>query len=171
MTARLHWRIAPGLAGTLLICGAACAQQDGATADSAQPESELVLPAAPAKADLLPFYVSATTTLKFAVDGKSLTVTEDGIVRYTLVITSPAGATNVSHEGIRCSTSEKKLYATGRPDGSWSPARRDVWSPITDVGANRQHAALAKDYFCEGEGVAGKASAIVDRLRRQKTLK
>jgi len=92
-------------------------------------------------------------------------------VRFTLVITSKTGASNISYEGIRCATEEKKLYATGKPDGSWSPSRRDIWSPISDVGANRQHAALMKDYFCEGNTIAGKAEAIIERIRRQKLLK
>ena len=130
-----------------------------------------MLPAAPQKANLLPFYVSPTATLDFAVDGKSLSVTEEGIVRFTLVVTSAAGASNISHEGIRCSTFERKRYATGQQDGSWTPARRDVWEPIRDMGANRQHAALAKDYFCDGEAVSGKAATIVDRLSKKKTLR
>ena len=166
-----QWYTTLAFACALPLCSDAIAQQDDTAADSAKPESELILPAAPHKANLLPFYVSPTATLDFAIDGKSLSVTEDGIVRFTLVITSAAGATNISHEGIRCSTYEKKRYATGQQDGSWSPARRDVWEPIRDMGANRQHAALAKDYFCDGEGVSGKAAAIVDRLRRKKTLR
>ena len=38
-------------------------------------------------------------------------------------------------------------------------------------GGNRQHAALALEYFCEGGRVAGKAETIVERLRRKKTLR
>lgn len=155
----------------LLVCAEAFAQQDDIKQDAPAAESEVTLPAAPQKNHLLPFYVSATTTMDFAIDAKSLSVSSDGIVRYTLVITSPAGARNVSYEGIRCSSAEKKLYATGRPDGSWSPSRRDVWSPISSVGANRHHAALVKDYFCEGDTVAGKAETIIERIRKQKPLK
>lgn len=161
---------ASGLAG-LLLCSAVLAQQDEPSRDTPAAESEVTLPAAPQKSSLLPFYVSPTATMDFAIDAKSLSVTSEGIVRYTLVVTSKAGANNVSYEGIRCSSAEKKLYATGKPDGSWSPSRRDVWSPIWDVGANRQHAALVKDYFCEGATVAGKAETIIERIRRQKPLK
>ena len=159
-----------GLAG-LFLCNTVLAQQDEPGRDTPAVESEVTLPAAPQKSSLLPFYVSATATMDFAIDAKSLSVTPEGIVRYTLVITSKAGASNISYEGIRCSSAEKKLYATGKADGGWSPSRRDVWSPIWDVGANRQHAALVKDYFCEGASVAGKAEAIIERLRRQKPLK
>ena len=159
-----------GLICASQLCGPAQAQPDDSTADE-KPESELVLPAAPVKANLLPFHVSPTATLNFAIDAKSLSVTEDGIVRFTLVVTSTSGATNISHEGIRCSSFEKKLYATGHADGSWVRSKRDVWSPIRDAGSNRQHAALAKDYFCDASTVSGKADTIVDRIRRQKTLR
>jgi hypothetical protein len=88
-----------------------------------------------------------------------------------LVVTSQSGASNISYEGIRCSTGEKKLYAIGQTNGSWSVARKDVWDTIIDRGINRQHAALAKDYFCETGMVAGKAEIIVDRLRKKKALR
>lgn len=158
------------LACALPVCVAAHAQQDDA-ARAAPVESEFTLPAPPQKSSLLPFYVSPTTTLDFAIDAKSLSVSNDGIVRYTLVITSKAGASNISYEGIRCASAEKKLYATGKSDGSWSASRRDAWMPIVDVGSNRQHAALTKDYFCDGSSVAGKSEAIIERIRRQKPLR
>jgi hypothetical protein len=130
-----------------------------------------VLPAPAQKSNLLSFYVSPTTTLDFAVDAKSVSVTEEGIVRFVLVITSQSGASNISYEGIRCSTGERKLYAVGLTNGSWTAARRDVWETIIDRGINRQHAALAKDYFCETGMVAGKAEVIVDRIRKKKALR
>lgn len=151
-------------------CGV-LALTDDADNKEIKPESPVVLPAAAQKNNLLPFYVSPTTTMNFAVDAKSVSVTDEGIVRFVLVITSPSGATNISYEGIRCSTGEKKLYASGQLNGDWSLARRDVWETIIDRGPNRYHAALAKDYFCEIEMVAGKAEVIVDRLRKKKTLR
>jgi hypothetical protein len=109
--------------------------------------------------------------MDFAVDAKSLSVTDEGIVRFTIVISNTSGASNISYEGIRCSTGEKKIYATSQMNGSWSLSRRDIWEPIIDRGANRQHAALAKDYFCNSGFVDGKAEVIVDRLRKKKTLR
>jgi hypothetical protein len=133
-------------------------------------ESAVTLPAAPAKDKLLRYYVSPTTTMDFAVDAQSVSISDRVIVRFTSVITSPSGAANVSHEGIRCDTLEKKLYATGRADGRWTPAANDAWRAIGNVGANRYHAVLARDYFCDGVTAAGKAEALVERLRRQKPL-
>ena len=150
---------------------AVCAQENPAAADKAEDATPLVLPAAPAKENLLPFYVSPSTTMDFAIDAPSVSVTPDGVVRFTLVITSAEGARNISHEGLRCATAERKLYATGMADGSWSASRNEAWSQIRDVGANRQYAALFKDYFCDLGSVAGSAATIVKRIRQKKPLR
>lgn len=150
---------------------ASSANTDDADNDALKAESPVVLPVPAQKNNLLSFYVSPTTTLEFAIDAKSVSVTEEGIVRFVLIVTSQSGASNISYEGIRCSTGERKLYAVGQTNGSWTTARRDVWETIIDRGINRQHAALAKDYFCETGMVAGKAEVIVDRLRKKKTLR
>ncbi len=170
MMQRQHRLNTLGLACLMAVCNMVSAQQDDATRDASVSESEFTLPAPPQKSNLLPFYVSATTTLDFAIDSKSVSVSSDGIVRYTMVVTSKSGANNVSFEGMRCATGEKKLYATGRPDGGWSPSRRDAWVQVIELSTNRQHAALMKDYFCDGNSVLGKAEVIVERLRRQKPL-
>lgn len=133
-------------------------------------EISVQLPAAPTQQNLLPFFVSATATQSFAIDAKSVTVGPDGVIRYTLVATSQAGAKNISYEGIRCATYERKLYAFGQPDGSWSRSRRDQWERINTNAANRHHAALFKDYFCNEKSVAGDADDIVRRIRYGKTL-
>lgn len=106
------------------------------------------LPPAPKASALLPFFVSATTDNRFFVDGDSISVGSDGVVRYTLVVLSPGGARNVSYEGIRCESGERRLYAFGRNDGSWSKARGNAWTRIKDSSLNRQHAALYNEYFC-----------------------
>lgn len=140
--------------------------------DETKPWQEIAiqLPAPPVTANLLPFEVSATATQSFAIDSRSLTVGSDGVIRYTLVATSAAGAKNVSYEGIRCASFEKKLYAFGHANGSWSRSRNDQWQRIASNAANRQHAILAKDYFCAGLTVAGNAQQMLERIRQQQPI-
>lgn len=140
--------------------------------DEQKPWEEIAvqLPPAPVADNLLPFYVSPTATQQFAVDAKSLTVDTDDVVRYTLVTKSPEGATNISYEGIRCLTGEKKLYAFGRPDGSWSRSRRNEWMPVTGRMVSAHHAILAREYFCQEGTVAGSARDILQRLRYQRPI-
>lgn len=168
-------------AAVLLVCSATLAMTTAAQAqgrlddefdDEKTPWQEIAVqfPAVPADADLLPFDVSATATQRFAIDAKSLTIGADGVIRYTLVTQSAAGARNVSYEAIRCTSLEYKIYALGHPDGTWSRARRDQWQPIVNNAMNRQQAALAQDYFCVANNPASNVAEMLRRLRRQETL-
>lgn len=145
-------------------------EEDFDDKDKPWQEIAIQLPPAPRQENLLPFDVSTTTVYSFAIDAKSLTVGTDGVIRYTLIATSDAGVKNVSYEGIRCESYERKLYAFGQPDGTWSRSRRDQWERISTYAANRQHAALAKDFFCLEKTVAGKAEEMIERIRYNRTL-
>lgn len=145
-------------------------EEDFDDANKQWQEIAVQLPAAPKMENLLEFEVSNTTTQTFAVDAKSISVGEDGVVRYILVSRSPSGAKNISYEGIRCATWERKLYAFGQKDGSWTRSRRDQWERFTGTVANRQHAALARDYFCQSGRVEGTVDQITRRLRDRQRL-
>lgn len=134
-------------------------------------EIKTEIPPAPQAANLVSFYVSPTATMNFFIDVNSISVGADGVVRYTLVSKSQAGAENVSYEGIRCQTYESKLYAFGQKDGNWSRARLNDWKQISEAAGNRQHAALAKDFLCQDGMVAGKADDIRSRLRTNHPIK
>lgn len=145
-------------------------EEDFDDANKQWQEIAVQLPAAPKMENLLEFEVSNTTTQTFAVDAKSISVGEDGVVRYILVSRSPSGAKNVSYEGIRCETWERKLYAFGHKDGSWTRSRRDQWERFTGTVANRQHATLARDYFCQSGRIEGTVDQITRRLRDRQRL-
>ncbi len=125
-------------------------------------ESPLKYPAAPNEAGLVSFFVSAGSPHRFMVDADSVSVEKEGVVRYTLVIQASGGARNVSYEGMRCATAERRTYAFGKADGSWSPTRTSGWSKIREAEVNRQHAALYQEYFCPG----GVIVRSVDEVRR-----
>lgn len=129
-------------------------------------ESEIQLPAAPRSETLLPFYVSASTENRFFIDASSLTVGADGVLRFVLVVLGGEGARNVTFEGMRCEAKERRLYASGRADGSWSKSRNNDWMRIRDAVANRHYATLYLDYFCPGGVIVRDAQEAVDALRR-----
>lgn len=129
-------------------------------------EQKAQLPPAPSPQNLRRIDVSGSTAFEFLIDLASVSLGKDGVVRYTLVARSSSGATNVSFEGIKCSGRERKLYAFGRPDGSWSQARNAQWGPITGNQANRQHAALADDYFCPGRLIVRTSEEAIEALKR-----
>ncbi len=129
-------------------------------------EMQAQLPPYPRDGTLLPLNVSAVTTHRFFVDANSVSTGKDGVVRYTLVIKTSGGATNVSFEGIRCETREQKYYAIGRADGSWVRARNPQWRRIEFQQVNAHHITLYGEYACEGKFVKGSAEQIVSTLRR-----
>jgi hypothetical protein len=145
-------------------------EQDSDDQEASWQEAAIQLPPAPQPENLLPFYVSETATQTFAIDAKSLTIGSDGVIRYTLVARSASGAKNISYEGIRCQSFEKKRYAFGREDGTWSLSRRGQWERIVRNAANRQHATLALDYFCQNLTIADNVEKILGRIRMQQRL-
>lgn len=136
----------------LLLSGAVCAGvglRDDDDPDAPKwEEAALQLPAFPQEANLREFYVSATTAHKYYIDTASLNIGKDGVVRYTLLVRTSGGSTNITHEGMRCASREYKIYATGQREGTWTVARRSEWRPVESKPTNRQHAALSSDYFC-----------------------
>lgn len=124
------------------------------------------LPPYPKDENLLSLYVSAATDNRFFVDAASISTGEDGVVRYTMIVRSPSGADNVSFEGIRCASRERKLYAFGRKEGSWSRARASKWEPIRFQDRNRHHHMLYDDFFCPNGIIVKDAPEAVDLLKR-----
>ena len=142
------------------------AAADEAVEESRPEKKEEQLPPFPQAENLIPFVVSATTENQFMIDGNSLTVSSDGVVRFSLVIVSSAGARNVSYEAINCLTAERRLYALGRSDNTWARARNDQWLKIRDNTLNRQYAALYTEYFCPTASVLRDADEAREALRR-----
>ena len=106
------------------------------------------LPAFPKPENLIEFNVSAVTPHRHYVDAKSISVGSDNVVRYTVVIDTAGGARNVSFEGLRCESGERRLYAYGHADGTWSRARNAGWESIKLRSLLSYQKALFEDHFC-----------------------
>lgn len=128
-------------------------------------ETEVKIPVAPPSKDLKPFYVSAITQLKFALDAPSITFGKDEAIRYIVVITSSSGAQQVTYEGIRCETYEWRLYATMQSDGKWGKSPNSRWQVIKNVSYNSYHTALVRDAFCENSIPRRSAKEIISLLK------
>ncbi|HRH81183.1 MAG TPA: CNP1-like family protein [Thiobacillaceae bacterium] len=119
-------------------------------------EVQAQLPAYPKAGHLIPFEVSSASRHKHFIDSTSLSAGEDGVVRYTVVVKTSGGAENVSFEGLRCTTGERKLYAFGRSDGKgggeWSRNRYARWEPIPARQAASYQRELFFHYFCTVDG-------------------
>jgi hypothetical protein len=147
---------ASAIAVLALLAQSAAAQWSGWDYDHDRPkeefkELELKLPPYPADANLVAFEAGAASAHRFYIDSKALSIGEDGVVRYTLVVRTAGGATNVTYEGIRCDLRQVKIYASGRPDRTWAGARNPQWTRITTQQVNIHHGVLFGDYFCAGK--------------------
>lgn len=136
--------------------------------EKARVEVEPALPEYPKPENLVQFYVGVTASNTFLVDEKTLSVNEDGVVRYVLVIKAPGGASNVSFEGMNCKTKERRLYALGSGDAAWVMARARDW---TGIRPGSHQAILYKEYFCPNGVSIYKSEEGVDALRRGGNLR
>jgi hypothetical protein len=117
-------------------------------------ELQAQLPAAPDRARLLPFEVGPASAHRHFLDPLSISAGADGVVRYTMLIHTAGGAVNVSYEGMRCETAERKIYAFGRPDGAWSRNKYARWETIPARRADSYARELFFHYFCTVDGPA-----------------
>jgi len=128
-------------------------------------EDKVELPGYPKLEKLIRFNAGRTNPFQFFVDGASLSVGPDGVVRFTVVARSET-ATNVSYEGIRCRTAERKIYAYGRPDASWYEPRNAEWVKIGNEVVEGYRYTLYQDYFCPAREIIKTAAEGVEALKR-----
>lgn len=128
-------------------------------------EDELKLPPPPAEAGLIEFRPRGDQKNGFYVDGSSVSIGADRVIRYTLIVKSPSGVSNVSYEGMRCKTAEYKVYAFASRDGQWAKLREPKWQS-TGASSSNFHYSLRADYLCDSEAVGGRdVRDLVSRLK------
>lgn len=138
--------------------------------DDSKPWAEVQaqLPAYPKQENLVRFNVSSATDNTYSIDTASISIGQDQVVRYTVVIDSSRGARTVNFEGMRCDPTEFKIYAFGHPDNTWSKNRYAKWEDYQLRSLLSYHKALFEDHFCQnGMRVRTVKDAIRDLKRIQ----
>ena len=160
----IKWLIA--LSVVLLSVPVAASSFDSDFEEKPWTEMEVQLPAFPQKEDLVAFKVGAIGDTQFQIDGKSLSIGADNVIRYTLIVLSPTGAENISYEGMRCATAERRFYAFGRSDKTWSKARSNQWIRIQGT-SNNHHVELYLNFFCTASASAFRNADDILRVLRK----
>jgi hypothetical protein len=150
-----------------VVTAAGCGSPGGVKSDwerqnlkAEAPEEQVEPPAYPAPGSLLEFGVIDGGGFRFFIDGATLSVGKDAIVRYVLVARSADGVENVSFEGMRCATAEYRVYAFGRPERSWS-ASRTGWRSLDAPSVQKRHTTLYREYFCpQNEPIRNAAEGV-----------
>jgi hypothetical protein len=128
-------------------------------------------PPYPRDSDLVEVHIPELSgRLRYALDMENLTVAKDGIVRYTMVISSAAGARNVFFEGIDCGQRRFKTYAYDTGDGEFREKKGPRWQRIANRGSQSFRDELRQGYFCGRFGSARPPQEIRARLRGDVTL-
>jgi len=156
------------LAGCVLIL-AACANKvsfkDEFEHEKTWVEQLTLLPAYPVESNLILVDVGPSTSNRHFVDTTSIQIGQDDVIRFTLIIQSSAGAMNVTYEGIRCETKERKLYAIGRDDQTWSQPRNSEWQPLDFVRQLYAQRELSKNIFCPHKQIVSSPEEAVRALK------
>jgi hypothetical protein len=104
-------------------------------------------PPFPRSENLIEFYLSATATFRYFIDGSTLqTFYDKREVRYVIVARSPSGVENVRFEAIRC-PDMFRTYAIGTSGGKWIVRPTD-WEPTVRRSDLGWPSALARGFFC-----------------------
>jgi CNP1-like family len=127
----------------------------GVTEQKESKEIEVALPAYPEDSALLEFQLRRNSANRYYVDRNSISIGPDRVVRYSANVKSPSGAVNTSYEGMRCKTSEYRVYAYGINNGEWTKAHDSQWRRIERSSADFRFT-LYKDYFCDLAAIAGR---------------
>jgi hypothetical protein len=117
-------------------------------------ESIVKTPDYPNDDDLIQVSIdSAGSNFEYFIDGKTLDIGNDDVVRYSVVIKSTGGAKNVMYEGIRCDTQEYRTYAFGTSEGKFYAARQSEWKRINNniSGPMAYREQFFNNYFCQSE--------------------
>jgi hypothetical protein len=115
-------------------------------------EGKAELPPFPEEENLIEFEVNdPSSSFRYFLDKSALSVGQDGVVRYILVITSKTGARNVFFEGMRCDANEYKTYAFGGGKGKLQPLRKPEWKEMRKNDRTAYRDELKRFYLCHPE--------------------
>lgn len=134
-------------------------------------ESEAPPPAALNLKGLVPFEVSTTSNLSWALDPAAVTIVGDGLVRYFAIARSQSGVLNALYEVINCSNGTVKTYArivakeSDTAAKNWTIVSDPQWKSLRELPS--KHALeLAKQGVCTGDTAAQNVNEIVASLKK-----
>ena len=128
-------------------------------------EQQAELPAWPDPGRLLEVTVNrANFPFRVYLDPESLSIGEDRVLRYTVVVVSASGARNISFEGIRCGQRSYRRYAYGA-GAAWVPLSDEPWRPLLEDGMDSYRYVLYRDYLCDLTNPFQKVEDVLRRIR------
>lgn len=129
-------------------------------------QENIAFPAMPREDDLIEIPLQiATFPFRVYLDRASLSVGEDRVSRYTVVLESAGGVRNVFYEGIRCANGEYRTYAVG-VNGEFDAMRNSEWKAITRFGTDMYRYRLEARFLCDVDKRAREPREVLTAIRR-----
>ena len=95
---------------------------------------------------------SLDTRYEYFIDGSSILLGSDDVIRYTVVLQSDTGVRNVYFEGIRCETMEARTYGYATRQGGFKPLASSTWKGMRSFGPFAYRLLLADQFMCDNNG-------------------
>ena len=93
-----------------------------------------------------------------------MALSADRVLRYTVILQSASGSSNIIYEGIRCATEEVKTFAYGTKDGRFERMAQPKWMYVHGDGVWAYRTSLVETYVCDDTGWAMGSDAVLERL-------
>jgi len=116
---------------------------------------------------LVPIDMPRHVSVKVGIDPDTVTISDDGIVRYVVVAVSGSGSINAAYEGIWCRAGEVKTYARAGNDRQWNLVADPQWKGLTSSQPSMHALALARQGVCNGRSAAGHSPQDIVRKLTQ----
>ncbi len=130
-------------------------------------EEDAFIPELPEESDLIKIRgASAYQQYLYAVDGKTLAIGKDGVVRFAMAISSPQGVSNYYFQGLSCENQNIKSYAYASSSSKkFISYQVPQWKPLSERGSMGYTQDLATYYFCNAIGEILKKNQIITNLK------
>ncbi|MBI3899199.1 MAG: hypothetical protein HY308_13010 [Gammaproteobacteria bacterium] len=110
--------------------------------------AEVAIPAYPDASNLAQVPVEKSAGIAIDIDRTSVSLGQDGVVRFAVVVQSARGARNVFYEGMRCGSAQYKIYAIGTSEQKFRAVQNPRWAPIAEEGPNAFRDLLRDYHIC-----------------------
>lgn len=152
-----------------LVMGAACASwaQTGNGLDNLDwVEEKEPPPPAFSKSRVLPLDMPNYVSVRVGIDPATVSVGQDGVVRYVAVMTNASGTVNAVYEGIRCASDQVKTYARAGASGEWSFIPEPSWREVNGNQPSKHAYVFARLAACDVR-VANRHAEVIKALQTQ----
>lgn len=114
-------------------------------------------------------FSAASQSIRFFIDLESLSLSDDGVLHYLVVLRNRSSVSRVYFEGMNCRKNAFKRYAWARVGGPYTEPKKTRWHTI---GANTRdyHYVLSHGIFCDTGFGANQVYQIRDILRDRRSI-